>query len=130
MTETNNYSNSSAFNRSSMTVGKISPTDRLVAKIMKIVEKEFEDPTLNVKKLGEEKFFLTPDYLGRLFKRKTGLRINEYICICRIEKAKLYLLENKYKIYEVAKMCGFGNNAKHFSHVFKKYTGILPRDFK
>ena len=105
-------------------------TNKIIAKIMHIVENEYCDPTLCVKKIGEERLFLTPDYIGRLFKRKVGMSINEYINIYRIEKAKMLLSENKYKIYEVAKLCGFNNNAKHFSFVFKKLTGVLPRDYK
>ena len=105
-------------------------TDKIIAKIMTIVEKEYGDPTLCVKKIGEERLFLTPDYVGRLFKRKVGISLNEYINVYRIEKAKILLCENKYKIYEVAKLCGFNNNAKHFSYVFKKLTGVLPRNYK
>ncbi len=125
MTEQNKNSRFSA-----SSCNRCDTTGKIIAKIMTIVEKEYGDPTLCVKKIGEERLFLTPDYIGRLFKRKVGISLSEYINVYRIEKAKIYLRENKYKIYEVAKLCGFNNNAKHFSYVFKKMTGVLPRNYK
>lgn len=115
---------------STLSCNRHDTTNKIVARIMTIVEKEYGDPTLSVKKIGEERLFLTPDYVGRLFKRKVGISLNEYINVYRIEKAKILLRENKYKIYEVAKLCGFSNNAKHFSYVFKKLTGVLPRNYE
>lgn len=47
-----------------------------------------------------------------------------------MEKAKELLLSSQdHTIQEVAKKCGFGENPRYFSQVFKKYTGITPSDF-
>ncbi len=34
-----------------------------------------------------------------------------------------------YSVAEVARDLGFGD-AKHFSRIFKKHTGLAPRDYK
>lgn len=47
-----------------------------------------------------------------------------------MEKAKELILNNDYKIYEVAEKTGFGDNTQYFSQVFKKYTGNTPSDYK
>lgn len=104
--------------------------DVIVEKIKAIVNEDFGNFELNIKTIGEEKLFLTPDYVGRIFKKKTGISLKEYINIVRIEKAKALIRENNHKIYEVARMCGYDDNAKYFSCVFKKLTGIHPKDFK
>ncbi|RLM62349.1 helix-turn-helix domain-containing protein, partial [Halorubrum sp. Atlit-9R] len=41
---------------------------------------------------------------------------------------KELLLSGKYKLYEVALMTGYKNNA-YFSQQFKKYAGCNPSDF-
>ena len=46
----------------------------------------------------------------------------------KIAKAKTMLLEQDMKIYEVADKLGF-ESAFYFSKVFKKVTGVSPRDF-
>lgn len=102
----------------------------IIEKIKTIVAENYWDEELSIKTIGEEKLFLTPDYVGRIFKKKTGISLKEYINIVRIEKAKALIRENNHKIYEVARMCGYDDNAKYFSYVFKKLTGIHPKDFK
>ena len=103
--------------------------EAIVEKIKAIVDEEFGNFELNIKTIGEEKLFLTPDYVGRVFKKVTGESLKDYINRIRVEKAKELIKKNKYKIYEVAKICGFDNNAKYFSCVFKKITGVYPKEF-
>jgi AraC-like DNA-binding protein len=57
-----------------------------------------------------------------------GLTIYEYRTQVRIQEAKNLILKNKYSITEIAGMCGYSNASK-FSAVFKKYTGINPREY-
>ena len=48
-----------------------------------------------------------------------------------MERAKDLILEGqKDRIYEVAENVGYGSNSQYFSQVFKKYTGILPLEYK
>ena len=102
----------------------------IVEKVKAIVEEDFGDAELNIKKIGEEKLFLTPDYIGRVFKKETGESLKVYINRVRVEKAKELIRGNKHKMHEVAKLCGFDNNAKYFSCVFKKVAGVYPCEYK
>ena len=47
----------------------------------------------------------------------------------RIEKAKELISSTKMKVYEVSEMVGFEDTG-YFSRVFKKYTGISPKEYK
>ncbi len=67
-------------------------------------------------------------YLSRIFKKKTGKTIQEYIVGVRISKAK-QLLEEGYNISETAMLCGY-EDACNFSKMFKKQTGISPGRWK
>lgn len=73
--------------------------------------------------------FLTPDYLGKIFKSEMGISIKEYINYYRIERAKELLKNDKVSISMVATEVGF-DNFSYFSTIFKKFTGTGPQFFR
>lgn len=68
-------------------------------------------------------------YLSRIFKETTGQTIIFTLNQKKIEKAKEYLHHTDMKIYEIAQELGF-ENITYFSHFFKKYVGVSPKDYK
>ncbi len=76
-----------------------------------------------------EAFYISPVYLSRLFKRKTGVNFVEYLTSVRLEKAKEYLRDPKLKIYHVSEMVGY-ENPRYFARLFKKATGLTPQDYR
>lgn len=94
--------------------------------IMRYVQEHYaEDITLDV---IADKVFLTRNYLSQIFKQVTGENYNNYVTRVRMEKAKELMMSGKYKLYEIALMVGYKNNA-YFSQQFKKYTGFNPSEF-
>lgn len=73
-------------------------------------------------------FGLSPNYLSILFKKNCAMGFSEYIAQTKISRAKSLLLEQDMKIYEAADQLGF-ESAFYFSKVFKKVTGLSPREF-
>lgn len=73
-------------------------------------------------------FGLSPNYLSILFKKNCSMGFSEYIAQAKINRAKALLLEQDMKIYEAADQLGF-ESAFYFSKVFKKVTGLSPREF-
>ena len=73
--------------------------------------------------------YVHPTYLSKLFKKETGQNISDYITECRIEKAKQCLKQPEYKIYEIAKICGF-QDVKYFGMVFKSAVGCTPSKYR
>lgn len=73
--------------------------------------------------------FVTPNYLSRVFKEQTGESLIDWLNRFRIEKAKTLLLDFQIKIYEIAEKVGY-NDYKYFSHIFKKYTGMTPKEYR
>lgn len=67
-------------------------------------------------------------YLGKLFKKHTGMSFNRYLDTVRMEKAK-FLLEQGLKVYEVSQRVGYAN-IDYFYKKFKSYTGRPPSDYK
>jgi len=63
-------------------------------------------------------------YLTRLFRKRTGITIFEYINLIRCKAAAAYLSEGK-SVTTSARMCGF-DNLSYFTRTYKKYIGRLP----
>lgn len=74
-------------------------------------------------------FYLTPEYLAKLYKKETGVSIKNYINDYRIEIAKDRLKNTSLTISEVAESVGFFNFS-YFSTIFKKNVGISPQEFR
>lgn len=68
-------------------------------------------------------------YLSRIYKEGTGSTIIYDLNRKRVEMAEYYLKEKQMKIYEVAELTGF-RDVTYFSHTFKTYTGISPKQFQ
>jgi len=69
--------------------------------------------------------FVNGNYLSRVFRRETGCTLLWYHNAVRCEKAKKLLSESDLPVTEVGAAVGFVSPA-HFSHVFRKMTGITP----
>ena len=87
---------------------------------------------------SEEKFslqavadalFVNGSYLLRVFKANTGHTLLWYHNHIRCERAKALLRNGDMSISLVGEQVGFVSSA-HFSHVFKKMTGMTPSDYR
>ena len=74
-------------------------------------------------------FSVSPNHLSQLFKKTCDIGLNEYINHQKISRSKELLRDSNLKIYEIADQLGF-ESAFYFSKVFKKVTGMSPRDYQ
>ena len=72
---------------------------------------------------------LSPAYFSRLFQKRTGSGVREYIIWLRIEAAKFLLKETLLPVGEIAEAVGY-QDANHFSVVFKRKVGVPPNHFR
>jgi AraC-like DNA-binding protein len=72
---------------------------------------------------------LSRAHFATRFKKECGFSPSEYLDRLRLQKAKLYLENQKLSIMEVAYSVGF-YDALYFSRFFKKHTGMCPSDFR
>lgn len=68
-------------------------------------------------------------YLSTLFKQETGQTLTEYVQRKRIDMAKSLLKSTKLHVQTIAQSCGF-LDIQYFTKVFKKYTGVTPKEFR
>lgn len=72
---------------------------------------------------------LSVGYFSHLFKKRIGSSPMKYLTELRIEKAKELIATNSMSLSNIAQMTGF-NDPLYFSRVFKKTTGIPPKEFQ
>lgn len=75
------------------------------------------------------KVFMSPDYLTKLFKRETGMALNEYIIQKRLSLAKNLLLTTNLSIVEISQKTGFSYSS-YFVRIFKKKVEMTPQQFR
>lgn len=74
-------------------------------------------------------FYLSSDYLSRIFKKETGMQLTEYITEVRMEEARRLLLTTDLPISDVANLSGYYNIA-YFSKTFRIRNGMTPMQFR
>jgi len=99
---------------------------KIIITIKNFTRNNYQSVTLNG---VAEKVNMSPSYLSKYFKMKTGEKFSDYLLKVKMEKAKELLMDIKYKTYEVSELVGY-SSPKNFTRTFKKYYGQSPRDFR
>lgn len=110
---------------------EINVRNKLIKKIMAYVEANIEQEDLSLKKLAHEVVHMDEGYLSKLFIKETGERFSRYLLRTRMNRA-IELIEKggDDRVYEIARGVGLGCNPQYFSHLFKRYTGYTPTEYK
>ena len=69
------------------------------------------------------------DKISRVFSQVTGVKLEKYIILLKIEKVKEMLIENEYSLSEIAFMMDY-SSVQYFSNQFKKIVGITITQYK
>ena len=72
---------------------------------------------------------LNPSYLSTVFKQVTGRSFKDHLNHVRIQEAQRLLSHTSYSILEISLACGFSDQS-YFTKVFRKYTGLTPKQFR
>jgi AraC-like DNA-binding protein len=93
-----------------------------------IEERIVQCESFSVASLAEQ-LGMSPDYFSRVFKDATGWSPMDYFQRRRVHHACWMLLNSSQSVTEVAHALGYSDSA-HFSHLFRRYRGMSPRDFR
>ncbi len=99
----------------------------LVAEVKAILSRAPTD-RLSVAQLASE-VALSPNYLSTLFHRETGMTIRQFVDLSRVEASKPLLSDPRQSIKQVAHALGYASQ-QHFSRVFRRVTGMSPRQYR
>lgn len=107
-----------------LAAGRNSKAEQLVLDVKSFVAKHMADERLSVEYLSKN-LFVQYSHLCHVFKRETGLTLNEYITAQRMEKARSLFDQGSQSVSDVATRVGY-QDANYFGKLFKKHFGPAP----
>ena len=108
-------------------VGIKTPDDRLLERVLRVVNEHLDDPALTVDAVAHE-VGLSRVHLYRKIKELTNMTTNEFIRNLRLKKAAEMLSTAKYSIAELSDAVGF-SSATYFATAFKDLYGMTPSEY-
>lgn len=106
---------------------KKSHTHAVVQKALEYMNGHYAE-NLSLRSVAES-VFLSPNYLGALFRTELGIPFTDQLILIRIQKAKEMLRQSQFKLYEVAQCVGY-QNIGYFTNLFKRITGFTPKEYR
>ncbi|MCL6444065.1 MAG: AraC family transcriptional regulator [Alicyclobacillus sp.] len=76
-----------------------------------------------------KKMNLSPSHFCRVFKRKVGMTLIQYINLLRVQQAEKLLGDSLLPISVIAHQVGY-SSITHFERVFRKYKNVSPSEFR
>ncbi len=107
-----------------LAAGRNSKAEQLVLDVKSFVARHLADERLSVEYLSKS-LFVQYSHLCHVFKRETGLTLNEYITAQRMEKARTLFDQGNQSVSDVATRVGY-QDANYFGKLFKKHFGPAP----
>lgn len=99
---------------------------KLVRALIQYIENNFRDNVTSESIAAS--FHYSASYLGRVFKKETGMSLHAFLIHCRLKNAMELLSASNCSIAEIAADCGF-QDPVHFTKSFKLHTGKTPTEF-
>ena len=100
----------------------------MIGQAVDYLQQNYRNPELTVQELCDISG-ISSTYFRKRFYEKFGVTPNKYLNALRIEYAKELLDSGAYSVERVAGEVGF-LDAKYFSTVFRRVTGMTPTEYK
>jgi AraC-like DNA-binding protein/ligand-binding sensor protein len=104
-----------------------SKNSELIKKAIRYISKNYAN-SLTLELVANQ-VHLNPTYFSTLFKQSTGSSFKEYLNMVRVEESKRLLANTDYSLIDIAIATGFEDQS-YFTKVFKRYTGLTPKQFR
>jgi len=92
------------------------------------IDHHYSNPDLSLNQVAAH-VNLSPSHFSTVFSQETDSTFKEYLTEIRIKKAKELLRTTTLKSFEISHKIGY-NDPHYFSSVFKKNTGLSPKNFR
>ncbi|MCG7379459.1 response regulator [Paenibacillus sp. ACRSA] len=74
-------------------------------------------------------FFVSKEYMSKVYKREYGVNVSDYIVQLRMARAKEWVLDDQVPFKHIAEMTGY-EDVSYFYRVFKKHFGLSPGEMR
>lgn len=106
----------------------IDEAEAVINRAIDFIQNNYSSLELSLEKIAQASF-VSSAYLNRLFNKKKGLTVMEFVKNVRIEHAKQLLRQSERTTEEIAEKVGY-NSRSYFSKLFKKEVGISPNEYR
>jgi len=100
---------------------------QIVSYINEYIENNFSSH-ISIRELASQ-VYANSDYMGRVYKKSTGLTISEMIQKVRTDQAAKLLKTTNRTVADIAASCGY-EDLKFFYTVFKRIKGVSPGQYR
>ncbi len=100
---------------------------KFVEKALEYIHDNYANEDMNIKEIAEH-VYVNYGHLCFLFKRETGMTMNDYIVNYRMNKAKELIENGANYIADISNRVGY-INPNYFGKCFKKHFGLSPSTF-
>jgi len=100
--------------------------EKILAEVRKYIAENYQDASLEE---AAVRVSLSPAYLSRLLREKSGIGFGEELQRVRMEKACELIADGRNKMYDIAGLVGY-DNPKSFSRAFKANIGVTPMEYR
>lgn len=101
---------------------------RNLKKVLAYLDNHYTDPDISFESMSRE-VNLSVSYISALLKKNLNTTFVKQLTQLRMEKAKELLHNPALKIIDIAEQLGYAD-PYYFSHCFKKYTGVSPKEYR
>lgn len=109
-----------------ITIKKMQGLDHITKETIKYVKKNYMKQ-ISLQDVADQ-LQITPSYISRILNKQLKKSFTDIINEYRVQEAK-QLIKNGVVLKEVAHQTGFRSQS-YFTQIFKKLTGISPRDYQ
>ncbi|HNW86490.1 MAG TPA: response regulator [Candidatus Limiplasma sp.] len=100
----------------------------VIRKAKAYIDEHFSNPDLTLRDVAGY-VALSNNHFCTVFSQETGVTFTEYLTTVRLAHAKALLRDRQMRTSDVAFTVGY-NDPHYFSYLFKKNTGLSPRDYR
>ena len=92
------------------------------------IRRNYDNPRLSLQDISNY-VGISNSHFCTLFRRETGMTINQYITEVRLERARKLLRETSDSVTRVSALCGYTDN-NYFGRLFHKTYGMTPMEYR
>jgi len=100
----------------------------IIVKAQEFIKNNYANKDISLHSVAKE-VNISPNHFSTIFSRETGETFISYITAFRIEQAKKLLKTTQQRTSDIGYDVGY-NDTHYFSYVFKKNTGMTPKEFR
>jgi len=99
-----------------------------IVKAQEYIRNNYSDKDISLHAVAKE-VNISPNHFSTIFSQETGETFIGYVTKVRLEQAKVLLKTTQMRTSDVGYEVGY-NDTHYFGYVFKKHTGMSPKEFR